>query len=96
MLLILEDLGKTGSVSKEVMLLREQLYIDKLFSKYSSLTLNNSPTAASTLGFKHKPEFGLKRSGSARSYRSVNPSFGGKKKLFQMNLFKCRNAVKSE
>lgn len=72
-LAILEDLGKTGSVSKEFMLSREQLYLDLLFSKLSSsstvrakggfhtikgessLVLNNSPTAGSTLGFKHKP-----------------------------------------
>ena len=31
MLVILEDLGKTGSVSKEYMLSREQYYLDKLF-----------------------------------------------------------------
>jgi hypothetical protein len=64
MLSILEDLGTTGSVSKEFMLLREQLYLDLLFSKYPTLTLNNSPTAGSTLGFKHKPQFGINRSGS--------------------------------
>jgi hypothetical protein len=29
----------------------------------SSLVLNNSPSAGSTLGFKHKPEFGFNRSG---------------------------------
>ena len=60
---ILEDLGPTGSVSKEYMLSREQLYLDFLVSKYPALTLNNSPTAGSTLGFKHKPQFGFNRSG---------------------------------
>jgi hypothetical protein len=35
-LAILEDLGKTGSVSKEFMLSREQQYLDLLFSKLSS------------------------------------------------------------
>jgi hypothetical protein len=44
------------------MLSREQLYLDLLFSNlYPSL--NNYPSAGSTLGFKHKPEFGLNRSG---------------------------------
>ena len=28
------------------------------------MIMNNSPTAGTTLGFKHKPEFGLSRSGS--------------------------------
>jgi len=56
-LAILEDLGSTGSVTKSYMLNREQFYLDILFSKYSMLKLNNSPTAGSTLGFKHKEEF---------------------------------------
>jgi len=34
-LAILEDLGQTGSVSKEFMLSREQIYLDLLFSKLS-------------------------------------------------------------
>lgn len=63
MLIILEDLGKTGSVSKEYMLSREQFYLDKLFKTYPFLALNNSPTAGTTLGFKHKAEFSEKRSG---------------------------------
>lgn len=65
MLLILEDLGKTGSISKTYMLSREQFYLDLLFKLYPTrvLILNNSPTAGTTLGFKHKPEFGLNRSG---------------------------------
>jgi hypothetical protein len=58
-LLILEDLGPTGSVSKEFMFSREQRYIDLLFSKYSSFTLNISPIAGTSAGFKQKPEFGL-------------------------------------
>jgi hypothetical protein len=45
------------------MLAQEQIYLDILFSRFSSLNLNGSPTAGSTLGFKHKPEFGIKRSG---------------------------------
>jgi group I intron endonuclease len=72
-LAILEDLGTTGSVNKKFMLSREQLYLDLIFSKgESTLILNNSPTAASTLGFKHKPEFGLNRSGL------LNPMTGHK------------------
>ncbi len=62
-LAILEDLGPTASISKEFMLSREQIYINLLFQLYPSLALNNSPTAGSNLGFKHKPEFGIKRSG---------------------------------
>lgn len=59
------------------MLSREQFYLDLLFSKYKSLTLNNSPTAGSTLGFKHKPEFGLKRSGilNPMAGRPFSPAF---------------------
>jgi hypothetical protein len=62
-LAILEDLGSTGSVTKSYILNREQFYLDILFSKYSMLKLNYSPTAGSTLGFKHKEEFRLNRSG---------------------------------
>lgn len=62
-LAILEDLGKTGSVTKEFMLYREQFYIDILFSQYKLSALNYSPTAGSTLGYKHKPEFSLNRLG---------------------------------
>lgn len=60
---ILEDLGPTNSVTKEFMLNREQYYLDILFSKESDLNLNNSPTAGTTLGFKHTKEFKLNRSG---------------------------------
>lgn len=69
-LAVLEDLGPTGSVTKSSMLNREQFYLDILFSKYSNLTLNNSPTAGSTLGFKHKEKFRLNRSGK------LNPMYG--------------------
>lgn len=62
-LAILEDLGPSGSVTKSYMLNREQFYLDILFSKYPMLKLNNSPTAGSTLGFKHKEEFRLNHSG---------------------------------
>lgn len=69
-LAILEDLGSTGSVTKSYILNREQFYLDILFSKYSMLKLNYSPTAGSTLGFKHKEEFRLNRSGK------LNPMYG--------------------
>ena len=75
-LAILEDLGTTGSVSKEFMLSREQLYLDLLVTNlYPSL--NSSPSAGSTLGFKHKPEFGLNRSGllNPMTARKFSPEF---------------------
>ena len=56
MLIILEDLGKTGSVTKNYLLSREQFYLDLLFKDFSLSNLNFSPTAGSTLGFKHKKE----------------------------------------
>jgi len=64
MLLILEDLGKTGSVTKDYMLTREQYYLDIIFKNYSTIIMNNCPIAATTLGFKHKPEFINSRLGS--------------------------------
>jgi hypothetical protein len=67
MLVILEDLGKTGYVPKTQMLLREQFYLDQLFKIFPLLNLNNSPSAGTTLGFKHSPEFCLKRSGNLNS-----------------------------
>lgn len=69
-LAILEDLGNTGSVTKEFMLFREQYYLDILFSQYRLLALNLSPTAGTTLGYKHKPQFSLKRVGH------LNPMYG--------------------
>nr|YP_009558606.1 hypothetical protein [Capillidium heterosporum]AZZ06706.1 hypothetical protein [Capillidium heterosporum] len=71
-LLILEDLGKTGSVKKEYLLSREQIYLDLLFSKYKNLSLNNSPTAGSTLGLKQKAEFGIKRRGESNVRKTIN------------------------
>jgi hypothetical protein len=62
-LAILEDLGPTASISKEFMLAREQRYINLLFQLYPYLTLNISHTAGSNLAFKHKPNFGIKRTG---------------------------------
>jgi group I intron endonuclease len=55
------------------MLEREQFYIDILFNKYNTHKLNNSPSAGSTLGFKHNNNFKLNRSGK------LNPMYG---KLF--------------
>lgn len=70
MLLILEDLGATGYVTKEYMLEREQYYLDVLFSNYNKQKLNNSPSAGTTLGFKHTNNFKLNRSGE------LNPMYG--------------------
>nr|YP_010846116.1 GIY-YIG homing endonuclease [Cyathus pallidus]WEV87303.1 GIY-YIG homing endonuclease [Cyathus pallidus] len=64
MLVILEDLGNTGSVTKEYLLSREQLYLDLLFKFYPLLNLNQSPTAGTNLGFKHTPELSISRSGA--------------------------------
>jgi group I intron endonuclease len=68
-LAILEDLGVSGSVSKEYILSREQFYLDMLFDNYPKLVLNLSKVAGSTKGYKHKIEFGLNRKGS------LNPMF---------------------
>jgi len=59
------------------MLKREQYYLDILFSGESVLILNNSPTAGTTLGFKHTTEFKLNRSGK------LNPMY---EKLFRLSL----------
>lgn len=85
-LTILEDLGATGSVTKNFMLTREQYYLDILFSKYSSGHLNKSPTAGSTLGFKHKKEFKLNRS------RKLNPMYG---KIFSTEFFNMQTKNKA-
>ena len=53
-LAILEYLGPTGSVTKNLMLQREQFNLYCLFNMESNLVLNNSPTAGTTLGFKHQ------------------------------------------
>jgi len=70
MLLILEDLGPTGSVTKNYMLEREQYFLDILFSKYKEQKLNISPSAGTTLGLKHTNDFKLNRSGK------LNPMYG--------------------
>ena len=62
MLIILEDLGATASVSKEYMLSREQFYLDVIFNDNTLSKLNLAPTAGNTLGFKHSNEFKLNRS----------------------------------
>lgn len=72
-LAILEDLGMSGDVTKEYILSKEQHYINILFNDYSDLVLNLSLQAGSTKGYKHKPEFGLNRSGY------LNPMYGCKK-----------------
>ena len=69
-LAILEDLGLSGTIPKELILSREQYYLDLLFNKYPELVINLSKLAGSTKGYKHKPEFGLNRSGP------LNPMYG--------------------
>ena len=82
-LAILEDLGVSGSVSKEYILSREQYYLDMLFDNYPKLVLNLSKVAGSTKGYKHRPEFGLNRKGK------LNPMFGlSKSKEFMEMQFK--------
>ena len=68
-LAILEDLGTSGYVTKEFILSREQHYLDMLFINYPQLVINLAKIAGSTKGYKHKPEFGLNRSGQ------LNPMF---------------------
>lgn len=68
-LAILEDLGPMSNVTKEMLLAREQYYIDLLFTT-PGISLNLSPQAGSTKGYKHKPAFGLSRSGK------LNPMSG--------------------
>ncbi len=77
MLLILEDLGKTGSVTKDYMLSREQYYLDFLFKKKFSMIMNNCSIAGTTLGFKHKPDFIISRLGSLNpmSGKQFSPEF---------------------
>ncbi len=69
-LAILEDLGPSKQISKKFMLEREQFYLNILFKKYPYKMLNLSPTAGTTLGFKHTAIFKLNRSAS------LNPMFG--------------------
>jgi len=77
MLIILEDLGKTGTVSKDYMLSREQYYLDLIFKNYSTLIMNKCSIAGTTLGFKHKPEFINSRLGSLNpmSGKQLAPEF---------------------
>ena len=77
-LAILEDLGLLKQVSKKFILEREQYYLDILFTKYLDRKLNLSPTAGTTLGFKHTSIFKLNRKGS------LNPMFG---KTFSSEFF---------
>jgi hypothetical protein len=86
MLIILEDLGSTGSVTKNYMLDREQFYLNILFSKHplapaEAGVLNNSPTAGSTLGFKHTDKFKFNRLGK------LNPMYG---KIFSNEFIKMQ------
>ena len=60
-LAILEDLGTF--CSKKLMLEREQFYLNILFTQESNNKLNLSPTAGTTLGFKHNYDFKISRSG---------------------------------
>ena len=69
-LAILEDLGPLQQISKQFILEREQYYLDILFTKYLDKKLNLSPTAGTTLGFKHSSIFKSNRKGS------LNPMFG--------------------
>nr|YP_009690199.1 hypothetical protein PPIT_000095 [Porodaedalea pini]QEG56979.1 hypothetical protein PPIT_000095 [Porodaedalea pini] len=69
-LAILEDLGTSGSVTKDFILSREQYYLDILFNNYPDLVINLAKVAGSTKGYKHKPDFGLSRLGK------LNPMFG--------------------
>jgi group I intron endonuclease len=61
-LAILEDLGTFNKISKKFMLEREQFYLDILFKDHSDKKLNLSPTAGTTLGYKHNSEFKLNMS----------------------------------
>ena len=69
-LCILEDLGELLKVKKKFILEREQYYLDILFNLYAVRKLNLSPTAGTTLGFKHDSKFKLSRKGS------LNPMYG--------------------
>jgi group I intron endonuclease len=84
-LAILEDLGPTHNISKEHLLEREQYYLNILFNKYSHLKLNISPTAGTTLGFKHTHQFKLNRMGK------LNPMFG---KIFSSKFIEMQTRNK--
>ena len=90
-LAILEDLGSLKQTSKKYMLEREQFYLDKLFTEYSNKKLNLSPTAGSTLGFKHSTFFKLNRTGN------LNPMspFGGKGRVLSSEFIKMQTRNKT-
>lgn len=69
-LAIIEDLGISGSVTKEFILSREQHYLDILFTNYPRQVINLSRIAGSTKGYKHQSKFGLSRAGA------LNPMYG--------------------
>jgi group I intron endonuclease len=87
-LIILEDLGTTGNVTKDFMLSREQYYLNIIFNNNKNMIYNNSPTAGTILGFKHKPTFGLNRSGS------LNPMSGKKFSEEFIEMQKINNSGK--
>jgi group I intron endonuclease len=84
-LAILEDLGKTGSLTNKELLKREQFYLDILFYKYNSSNLNLSPTAGNTTRFKHSSEFKKNRTGK------LNPMYG---KVFSSEFIYMQNRDK--
>lgn len=70
-LAILENLGPLHNVSKKFILEREQFYLDILFTQYPDKKLNLSPTAGSTLGFKHSSDFKLNMFGVVKSQATI-------------------------
>ena len=84
-LAILENLGKTNTVSKEYMLQREQFYLDILFKDFNHFKLNLCPTAGNTLGLKQSENFKLNRLGK------LNPMFN---KTFSSEYLKMQNRDK--
>lgn len=56
-LAILEDLGQTGSVTKEYILERENNYLNILLNNYSEYKYNLASSAGNTLKYKHSIEF---------------------------------------
>lgn len=68
-LAVLEDLGDSNLVNKELLLEREQFYLNLLFKTFfnthrnNNLVLNLSKIAESTTDFKHTEDFKLKGTG---------------------------------
>lgn len=86
-LAILEVVGPTNNTSKEVLLEREQYFLDLLYVNFSAeLILNRAPVAGSTLGVKQSPEFIASRTGA------LNPMFGG---IFSPEFLAMQNRDKS-